>query len=737
MKKKLFRRTGIPILGVLVLIIGLPGLLWGQYVDHISPPTFYEPIYVGTQIVGVGGGTAGNQVTVYATGSSGTELVGTGRVSYVGWGPVELTRPLKKDEIITARQSKGDETSYATWPEHAGQVDKIPTTRLINGEKFHPPRVPGEIFVCQKGFLVDDVVEGTRVTYEISHPSPETGSVWTPYPGVFIRVKNTQGLLENQQIKALQGLAVSAPHPSDYSSPAVQVKPAPALDDERYQPIIITDSDGDGVQDDLVGTRVIKVCNTLTGATLRVYTKHQTSGVESELGKGVSAGGCTLVFVKPVPPSNDIYAQQWLCDNEPKSPPSEKVVPKTTIGVPQLEEPICEGAVEITVLNAPVYAEIELQVRPKNKTEFEPKGGKTASEGADTVTIGGGKTLQAGDQVRVRVKNETLVGTWSSPPSPVTGSQSVPTVVVKNGMRHGAVPNNSPVFYRGELTNGTHGPLFEAVMCSAKKALVYIIGPLDNDYQVIEKITLNKKKAGYFEGGWDWKHGNWNIPRDIPIGDYTARFEVTGSSGVVKKEVPFFVSFNHQEIRGIVLSAYKNFKGTFPGPGQSFTKGMYMNEAQVNQYFTGTPPKKIDCLGAARLVEARSLIKTLIQKEFDKAGFSSSDMHMYPIAPIDISQMQIGDWGYIQNDKRYPIKHPKGGYRGENIIKVGNDKYWGFPAGVKTYAQWEKQLINAYNSGLSSDEWIDKIPGFLRDNNYYFDAVRISVDVWNKARKPN
>jgi hypothetical protein len=75
------------------------------------------------------------------------------------------------------------------------------------------------------------------------------------------------------------------------------------------------------------------------------------------------------------------------------------------------------------------------------------------------------------------------------------------------------------------------------------------------------------------------------------------------------------------------------------------------------------------------------------------------------------------------------MRHPDGGYQGENVIKVGEDKYFGFPIGVNTAAGWIQELINAYNAGLPVSEHINSIPGFLGNYNQFFDTVAISQDV--------
>jgi hypothetical protein len=357
--------------------------------------------------------------------------------------------------------------------------------------------------------------------------------------------------------------------------------------------------------------------------------------------------------------------------------------------------------------------------------------------------------LKAGDQVRVRQKNGLLQGNWTSPPVIVTGPQTDPVVEISNGFEHSAV--NVPVFYRGVLTTGKYGPWFRAVMCGAQSAIVRIIAPVAGDPQEVKVIKLAKIKEGYFEGGWDWKNAGWTIPDDIPIGEYTAAFEVTSSLGTSKKNKKFFVAFDPMEIRNNIVTASKNFiPSKYFGCGSGGCTGKYigsgLNESEVNKFFTGgAPPWTVDCLGASRIVMARGLILTLKSGEFDKILHTSSNMH-YTTSNMalkathglaDISQTKIGDWGYIRNDWNYLSKHPGGAFQGENVIKVGPSLYWGFGTSQpnRTYEQWKQELIDAYNFGLAQSEHISSIPGFTGDIQF-FDVIQVSVDVWNHRKNP-
>lgn len=193
-----------------------------------------------------------------------------------------------------------------------------------------------------------------------------------------------------------------------------------------------------------------------------------------------------------------------------------------------------------------------------------------------------------------------------------------------------------------------------------------------------------------------------------------------------------------EDVRQNIVAATLNLKAKF-GCNNGCTDtniGKYLNEAQVNNFFNGSYPWKIDCLGAARIIMARGLIQTLNGGEFDKLGYTTSNMHLEIREVANANQMMIGEWCYFKNDNNYPSKHPGGDYRGENVIKVSSSKFYGFPIGNKTEAGWISELIEEYNYGLPSDQWISSVPGFLGDVNQFLNVTKISLDVWKLRKGP-
>jgi hypothetical protein len=171
----------------------------------------------------------------------------------------------------------------------------------------------------------------------------------------------------------------------------------------------------------------------------------------------------------------------------------------------------------------------------------------------------------------------------------------------------------------------------------------------------------------------------------------------------------------------------------FPNSGESFNNGSGMNESQVNAIFApSTPTPAVDCLGMATIVEAKGLIMILKPGEFDKLYTTSSDIGIE--RPFRLELTKPGDWMYFKNDARYPDKHPDGGWRGENVIKVGADTYWGWgwDGGDKTenYLNWTNKLITEYNRRLPRSQWIYAIPGYT-GKAIFFKVNVIAMNVFD------
>lgn len=126
---------------------------------------------------------------------------------------------------------------------------------------------------------------------------------------------------------------------------------------------------------------------------------------------------------------------------------------------------------------------------------------------------------------------------------------------------------------------------------------------------------------------------------------------------------------------------------------------------------SGTDPA-FDCEGAAFLVLAESLREGIGDVYFLQAFGSKR------IADLTITRLgkpedaKIGDWGYMANDSTYA----GGNWTGENIIYVGNGKWWGYgsivPMEGYTIDWWNTKLLSEYNNTRAPSQQIRKVPGW-------------------------
>lgn len=365
--------------------------------SEISPPGIHGPIYDGAETIGYKHCNSGLLVKIYA---NKTEYLGKAKVPPWGFGTVKLNRPLKIKDIITAVQSTDKEVGYQTWNDHAVAVENVASDKLIKGEKLYPPKIETPIYDCQKGFKVRNFVEGANISYEILNAAAQTGNIQTPYSNTFILLNRE--LKENEKIKAKQKLG--SLKESDYTKQeVVQAKPK-TLKDSKYTPVI----KGKYCE----GATLVTVCNLIPGADVTIYSKDQKSGPNKVIGSGVAGGYCTFFSVSPLK-SQNIEAYQELCSL--KSNSSIAVTPMNKLWLPEIKEPICEGAMRVEMNRTELSATVEIKVKRKGQSGFVVLGSSTASSTCTYVNIGGGIPLKKGDQVIAQQSTTSLKSGWTKP----------------------------------------------------------------------------------------------------------------------------------------------------------------------------------------------------------------------------------------------------------------------------------------------------------------------------------
>jgi hypothetical protein len=146
-------------------------------------------------------------------------------------------------------------------------------------------------------------------------------------------------------------------------------------------------------------------------------------------------------------------------------------------------------------------------------------------------------------------------------------------------------------------------------------------------------------------------------------------------------------------MRGNIVAATKSFNAKFGLPVTPFQGS---GSAEVNKFFGGNSVPQCDCTAAAYIVLAKGLLDTIGDRDFDALGYRSQTYPIKRKQPITTSQMKLGDWTYFKNYDDY-LQVAGGAWQGENVIKVGNDQYWGHGGGVRARVSWYSLLRNNYN----------------------------------------
>jgi hypothetical protein len=153
--------------------------------------------------------------------------------------------------------------------------------------------------------------------------------------------------------------------------------------------------------------------------------------------------------------------------------------------------------------------------------------------------------------------------------------------------------------------------------------------------------------------------------------------------------------------------------------------------AGINRYFTKSTQGSIDCIRAVNLIYAKAVLEVIGKDAFDGVGFTEN-IQLDEFAGLTnqpMSNMLIGDRGWIRNYADYLEKYERGAWQAENVIKVDRDLYWGFgDKPPKSEMGWMNRLREIYNQGLKPEERRNEpVPGF--DGNIIFLDVAYIAEV--------
>jgi RHS repeat-associated protein len=196
-------------------------------------------------------------------------------------------------------------------------------------------------------------------------------------------------------------------------------------------------------------------------------------------------------------------------------------------------------------------------------------------------------------------------------------------------------------------------------------------------------------------------------------------------------------------LRNQSLSAAKGYNTEWGG----FTGSTKPTASLVNQYFAGGFGHS-DCAQGLELVYAKAMVDVFGADQFDKLGLVL--IEQIPQLLVDKpgggspGEMWIGDSAFIKNYPDYLSRSIRargeaGSSQGENIIKVGQSRFWGytgqrFSQDVKTIDQWRSMLRADYNAVGGPSAPADQYPKFTGRISF-IDTASIAQGVFNDRNK--
>jgi len=188
-----------------------------------------------------------------------------------------------------------------------------------------------------------------------------------------------------------------------------------------------------------------------------------------------------------------------------------------------------------------------------------------------------------------------------------------------------------------------------------------------------------------------------------------------------------------QRMRANVLSAApKLIVSTFGLPVTRATAGVSASDS-VNRFFGDGKGLLADCWESAQILLAKGLLDTIGSSDFDSLGYQFNKYPKTPDVPRQLSDVKVGDWIRFKN---YP-EYPNGwAWQGENVVKMGEDLYWGLTASgqgsVKSASMWLSHLQTMFNAQMDTHR-TDPLPGF-EGWARFVDVPKVGMNVFDLRR---
>jgi RHS repeat-associated protein len=210
----------------------------------------------------------------------------------------------------------------------------------------------------------------------------------------------------------------------------------------------------------------------------------------------------------------------------------------------------------------------------------------------------------------------------------------------------------------------------------------------------------------------------------------------------VKIDVTKLLGKLEKRLRNAVVDGTQGLNIVFPtfNPNTKtwspFETGSTVTSQNLNSFYnsSASPPPCVDCLGAARIILFKGLTDVLGSSLYSTATSPPMDE-----PSGNATEAKLGDWGYFENDSTYmSTRNPEtsGGYMGENVIKNGDDSFFGWPLGSKSEQGWLDSLVDAFNDNGTKKNGvadITSVPGWKADAVKFWDVAGVATDSFNKS----
>lgn len=217
--------------------------------------------------------------------------------------------------------------------------------------------------------------------------------------------------------------------------------------------------------------------------------------------------------------------------------------------------------------------------------------------------------------------------------------------------------------------------------------------------------------------------------------------------GQVVQVAPLLKKFEFR-VRASVVEATKKFKATgFPpedNPALMVSSVGGSAAKTTNQYFLAQPQLMSDCAVAGLAVLDKGLLDVVGSNLFDRisqlpeGGSVTDKAYKEDFA----ENMWVGDMVQFPNYDDWELYHPKPEtwvWRGENVIKAGDNQFWGYVGTnqytVKSKHEWNDLLREAFNT-LNGPKRQGIIPALTQRLRIFFpDIAAIAMKLFDFRRR--